>query len=362
MSEPATNIITHDQPSLAGTAVINTALPKRASAWNLLVKGRTNKVCLLVVVFYLLVGIAGLIPGFGSNNRFHLWPYGVEDLARFRYNFGEENQATQPSLSYTDAQGARHASPAAWFGTDFGGHSVFWRLIYGARTALLITILTSVLVLIIGVGLGVIAGYFGGWIDDAITWFYAVLGTIPWILLVTAVSYVLNQNVRASGYSAEQVGGPFSEWFRSIMPSDVIIVILALGLTDWVGLCRLIRGETIKLRDSDMVSAARALGLSEFRIVFRHIMPNVSHLAIISFTLGAVGYLQVEVVLAFLGIGVKTAPSWGRMIDDAKLSLMRGQWWELTAATAAIFVICIALNLLGDALRDALDPKVRGRD
>ena len=96
--------------------------------------------------------------------------------------------------------------------------------------------------------------------------------------------------------------------------------------------------------------------------MFRHILPNVSHLIIITFTLGAVGYLQVEVVLAFLGIGVTSKPSWGRMVDDAKLSMMRGVWWEATAATGAIFVICMALTLLGDSLRDALDPKLRGRD
>ena len=140
-----------------------------------------------------------------------------------------------------------------------------------------------------------------------------------------------------------------------------MIVILSLGFTDWVSLCRLIRGEVIKLRDSDMVTAARAIGLTEPRILFRHIVPNVSHLIIITFTLGAIGYLQVEVVLAFLGLGVTSKPSWGRMIDDAKVSLLRGVWWEVTAATAAIFVICMALTLLGDALRDALDPKIRGR-
>jgi ABC-type dipeptide/oligopeptide/nickel transport system permease subunit len=111
-----------------------------------------------------------------------------------------------------------------------------------------------------------------------------------------------------------------------------------------------------------MVIAGRALGLTEPRILFRHILPNVSHLIIITFTLGAIGYVQVEVVLAFLGVGVTSKPSWGRMIDDARLALMRGVWWELAASTAAIFIICMALTILGDALRDALDPKLRGRD
>ena len=104
------------------------------------------------------------------------------------------------------------------------------------------------------------------------------------------------------------------------------------------------------------------MGLSETRLLFRHILPNVSHLIIITFTLGAIGYLQVEVVLAFLGLGVSSKPSWGRMIDDAKLTLIRGVWWEVTFATAAIFIICLALTFLGDSLRDALDPKLRTRD
>ncbi len=206
-----------------------------------------------------------------------------------------------------------------------------------------------------------VAGYFGGWIDDLITWVYSVVSTIPWLLLVIAVTYTLQQNA-ALKHSPAQNPGPLSAFFNDLLPSDLVIVVLSLGLTDWVSLCRLIRGETLKLRDSDMVAAGRALGLSEARIIFRHILPNVSHLIIITFTLGAVGYLQVEVVLAFLGLGVSTKPSWGNMINDAKLTLLRGVWWEVAVATTAIFIICMALTVLGDALRDALDPKLRGRD
>ncbi len=110
-------------------------------------------------------------------------------------------------------------------------------------------------------------------------------------------------------------------------------MILPLGLTDWVGLCRLIRGEVIKLRDLDFVVAARALGLGQPRILFRHILPNTFHIILITFSLSSVAYVQVETILAFLGLGITSKPSWGRMIDDSKLELLRGVWWELTAAT-----------------------------
>jgi peptide/nickel transport system permease protein len=140
------------------------------------------------------------------------------------------------------------------------------------------------------------------------------------------------------------------------------VVIIALGLTDWVGLCRLLRGEVLKHRERDYVIAARAAGAGHIRILFQHILPNVFHLVIITFSLSAVGYVQAEVALTFLGLGITSKPSWGRMIDDAKLELLRGVWWQITAATVAIFVLCLALNILGDALRDALDPRLRGVD
>jgi len=143
---------------------------------------------------------------------------------------------------------------------------------------------------------------------------------------------------------------------------QLLMIILALGLTDWVTICRLIRGEVLKHRDRDYVQAARAAGVGTPRILFRHILPNVFHLVIITFSLGAVGYVQAEVVLTFLGLGITSRPSWGRMIDDAKLELLRGVWWQAVAATVAIGILCLALNILGDALRDALDPRLRGAD
>ena len=346
LPEPATEFVTHDLPNQAAMAVVPQQTPRRATGWDLLIRGPVNKLCLAIIAVYFLVGIVSILPAF-------------DRLVVYKYD--ADHPYDPPAFSYTDPAGVRHASPAAWFGFDFQGHSVFWEALYGARTALLITVLASALVLSIGTTLGLIAGYFGGWIDDLITWFYSVISTIPWLLLVIAVTYTLKQRALVNDTQLVAPTG-FAAFLQNLLPQDLVIVILALGLTDWVSLCRLIRGETLKLRDSDMVAAARALGLSEARILFRHILPNVSHLIIITFTLGAVGYLQAEVVLSFLGLGVSTKPSWGHMIDDARMTLLRGVWWEVTAATVALFIICMALTLLGDALRDALDPKLRGRD
>lgn len=357
-------IVNPDLPARAGGAAVPQASPEtRATGWQLLICGRASRFSLCIIAAYFAVALVSLLPAPRNVPVLRSIP-GVRavpsfnDLVDFKYDV--DQTYAPPAWSYSTDGVHRHASPAAWFGLDFQGHSVFWRTLYGARTALLITALTSVLVLSIGTVLGLTAGYFGGWVDDAITWVYSVVSTIPWLLLVIAVTYTLQQNAAVDG-NAGATPGRLAAALADVFPRDIMIVVFALGLTDWVSLCRLIRGETIKLRDSDMVAAGRALGLSEARILFRHILPNVSHLIIITFTLGAVGYLQVEVVLAFLGLGVTTKPSWGRMIDDAKLALMRGVWWEVVAATAAIFVICMALTLLGDALRDALDPKTRGR-
>jgi peptide/nickel transport system permease protein len=134
---------------------------------------------------------------------------------------------------------------------------------------------------------------------------------------------------------------------------------LALGLTGWVGICRLIRGEFMKHKEREYVQAARSLGASNSRRIFIHILPNVSHLIIINFSFLFVGGIKTEVILSYLGLGVQGVPSWGTMIDEAKLELARGVWWQLGAATVAMLFVVLALNIVGDALRDALDPKLK---
>jgi len=136
-------------------------------------------------------------------------------------------------------------------------------------------------------------------------------------------------------------------------------VIIAMGCTYWVGVCRIVRGEVLKLKGNDYVLAARALGLSDGRIIFQHVMPNVMHLVIISFTLLFVQAIKAEVVISFLGVGVVDLPSWGLMIQDATAELTKGHWWQMAFTSLALFAIVLAFQVFGDALRDALDPRLR---
>ena len=136
-------------------------------------------------------------------------------------------------------------------------------------------------------------------------------------------------------------------------------VYLALGLTSWIGTCRLVRAETMKLKELDYVLAARATGRGNFAIMFHHILPNLVHIGIINFSLGFVGAISAEVILSFLNLGVQDMPSWGKMINEARMDLVVGRWWELSAAVVATFFIVLAWNIFGDRLRDALDPKLK---
>lgn len=218
-------------------------------------------------------------------------------------------------------------------GTDIFGRSVFYKVIHGTRVAMSVGLVSSLISVPVGVALGAIAGYFGGWIDDLIVWFYTTLSSIPHIMLLIAITFILGKGITA--------------------------IYVALGVTAWVGLARVIRGEFIKHKSRDYVVAAESLGATHLSRIFKHILPNVSHFIIINLSIQFMSAIKSEVILSFLGLGVQGQPSWGVMIDDAKLELSRGVWWQLAGATAAMFVVVLAFNILGDALRDALDPKMK---
>ena len=146
-----------------------------------------------------------------------------------------------------------------------------------------------------------------------------------------------------------------------ILGKGIFAVYIALGATSWVTLCRLIRGEVMKHKEREYVQAAGAIGGGHFRKLFLHILPNVTHIVIINTSLQFQFAIKSEVILSYLGLGVQGEPSWGTMIDDAKLELSRGVWWQLAGATTAMFLVVLAFNLLGDALRDSLDPKLKGK-
>jgi peptide/nickel transport system permease protein len=220
-----------------------------------------------------------------------------------------------------------------WFGTDIFGRSVFYKCIQGTRIAMGVGLVSSLISIPIGVVLGALAGYFGGWIDEAVVWFYTTLSSIPSIMLLIAITFMLGKGLTA--------------------------IYVALGVTAWVSLCRVIRGEFIKHKSREYVVAAESLGASHFSRVFKHILPNVSHFVIINLSINFMVAIKSEVILSFLGLGAQGQPSWGVMIDDSKLELARGVWWQLAGATGAMFFVILAFNILGDALRDALDPKIK---
>ena len=221
-------------------------------------------------------------------------------------------------------------------GTDILGRDVLYMTLKGARVALLIGGLTSLIAIPLALLLGVSAGYYGGRIDDVVFFVMSTLASIPGLLLLIAL-------IMAMGRST-------------------LSVCIALGVTSWVGLCRVSRGETLKLRELDYVQSARALGVSEFRIVLRHILPNLMHLVIITFVLMFSGLVLSEAILSWLGIGVDG--SWGQMIDQARDELSREPviWWNIAAAGSALFGLLLAVNFVGDALRDIMDPRTLRED
>lgn len=233
--------------------------------------------------------------------------------------------------------GPAYSAPSAdyFFGTDFLGRSVVTKTIKGAETAIAIGLSTSIIALIIGTTLGALAGYFGGLIDEVIVWFYTTASSIPTIMLLVSIAFIMGKGTTT--------------------------VFISLGLTSWVGLCRIVRGEVMKHKDREYAHAANAIGAGHARKIFKHILPNISHVLIINFSLTFESAIKAEVILSYLGLGVQGRPSWGTMIDDSKLELARGVWWQLGAATLAMFIIVLAFNILGDALRDALDPKLKGK-
>jgi len=228
------------------------------------------------------------------------------------------------------------------FGTDIFGQSVWRKMLYGAKISITVGLCASLISICIGVPLGAIAGYFRGVADEVIVWVYSTLSSIPYILLILAFAVVLRDKT-IFGYQLK----------------GITSVYLAIGLTSWVGICRLIRGEVMKHTNREYVLAAKSYGCSSRRIILRHLLPNVFHIIIIDFSLRFVSFIHAEVILSFLGLGEATRPSWGAMINDARIELSRGVWWQMVAATLAIFLLSLTLNIFGDALRDSLDPKLR---
>ncbi len=221
------------------------------------------------------------------------------------------------------------------FGADKWGHDVIKKTIKGAETSIVVGLVAALLAVSLGTLFGAFSGYFGGIVDDLFNWFYSIFTSIPSILMILTVAAVLQQK-------------------------GVTTIVLILGLTGWTGPYRLIRAEYMKHKGREYVMAADAIGASHWRKMFSHIFPNVSHVALVQMSILVVGFIKAEVILSFLGFGVPVGVvSWGSMLNEAQNELILGKWWQLTAAATAMAVLVTAFSLFTDALRDALDPKLK---
>jgi peptide/nickel transport system permease protein len=242
------------------------------------------------------------------------------------------------------------------FGTDKVGQDVLYLTLKSIRTALVIGTVTTLVMLPFAVALGIMAGYFGGWVDDAIQYLYTTLNSIPGVLLIAAAVLMM-----------QVVIDTHPEWFGTAAEradARLLALCIILGVTSWTGLCRLLRGETLKLRELEYVQAAHAFGVSHARIMARHLVPNVMHIVLIALVMDFSGLVLAEAVLSYVGIGVDPSTvSFGTMINTARMELSRDPivWWSLAAAFVFMFVLVLVANLFSDAVRDAFDPRLAGR-
>ena len=251
----------------------------------------------------------------------------------------------------------RFEPPSAkhWLGTDYLGRDVFLRAVFAAKTAVKVGVIASLISALVGVTLGMLAGYYGGRTDDIAVWIYSTFASMPSLLFILAFALLVSK-----GFLYPPLERFFALLAKGLRTEPgMLAVYLGIGLTGWVSLCRVVRAETMKLRDRQYIMAAKAMGLSDFRILTRHILPNLAHLIIVYFTMRFAFAVMTEVIVSYLGLGVQFEPSWGVMIADGQERLWRGIWWEVGGATAFMFILVLALNLLGDALRDVLDPRLR---
>jgi peptide/nickel transport system permease protein len=239
-------------------------------------------------------------------------------------------------------------------GTDKVGQDVLYLALKSIRTSMVIGTITTLVLLPLGIALGVMAGYFKGWVDDVIQYLYTTLNSIPGVLLIAAAVLMVQVYIDTH-----------PDLFpTSAQRADLRLLFLCiiLGLTSWTGLARLLRGESLKLSELEYIQAAHAFGVSDARILARHILPNVAHIVIITLVLDFSGFVLAEAVLSYIGVGVDPSTnSFGTMINAARLEMARDPmvWWSLAAAFGFMLVLVLAANLLADAVRDGFDPRAR---
>jgi peptide/nickel transport system permease protein len=305
--------------------------PLWAEAIRRLKSNRAALVALAVIAIYGAIAFCDSIAWRDDHN--------APSLSLVQRTFGRTQEPTYSAPMATETFGEprpRQLAGKHWLGTDGTGQDVLFLTLRGCRTAMIIGGFTLLIATPLALIFGILAGYHGRRVDDAIQYTYTVLDSIPNILLLIALLMVLGRG----------------------LPQ----LCVALGITSWVSLCRLARGETLKHREREYVRAARALGISHTRIMMRHILPNLLPVVVISTTLNFSSLVLAESILSYLQLGVPPGiGSWGNMIDASRLELARQPiiWWNLTAASIALFILVLAFNVFGDALRDAIDPRLR---
>ena len=324
-----------------------------ALAWQRFSRDRVGVVSAAVVFAFILVAVAsaaGLIardwgqevgvsyapPGFLKNDIRQ-----DEEIAHARpqqdYGIADPLAAELAEIhaGLTGASGVAAKATALAFGADKWGRDVLKKAIKGTETSLLVGLAAAAFAALLGTLFGALAGYYGRWVDDFFNWLYSVFTSIPYLLLVLAIAAVLGQK-------------------------GILAVILILGLTGWTGIFRLIRAEYLRHKVREYVLAADAVGASNVRRMFAHILPNASHVVLVQLSLHVVLFIKAEVILSFLGFGVGVdTVSWGSMLAEAPSELILGLWWQIAAATAARALAVTAFSLFTDSVRDALDPRLQ---
>lgn len=235
-----------------------------------------------------------------------------------------------------------HSGPSAehWFGTNKNGQDIFSRAIFSTKTAFEVGLVVAIMATALGGIVGCISGYFSGkWIDEFFLWIIGCLDCMPFYLFVAGIAFVFNR--------LEQI----------YQTEFTIAMHVAMIATFWTATARLVRGEVIKLKNLEFVEAAHAIGVPNTKIIFKHIFPNTLHILLVQATIAFVSAIKSEVILSYLGLGVKNSISWGLMIAEATQDVIAGKYGNFLAASLLLFVLVMAFNMFADALQDALDPK-----
>jgi oligopeptide transport system permease protein len=326
------------------------------ASWRRFKSDRVGLVCAVIVIAFLLLIIIAALGGVASNWQQEVGvanapPTFLGPRAAEATGTIEVPKGPNVDLSAVDPLAPRYKEwdeRAAKFkteeivkaetlpmGADRLGRDVLSKAIKGTQISVFVGVMAALVATGIGTLLGAFAGFFGGKVGDFLEWLYNVFEAIPGILLIFA--------------------------FAAVFGRGISTVVLILGLTGWTGLYRQVRAEFMKHRSREYVRAAEAIGASVWSRIFSHILPNVSHVILVRMSLLVVGFIKAEVILSYLGLGVGVDDvSWGTMLAEAQSELILGYWWQLAAATLFMAVFVTAFSLMADALRDALDPKLRG--